>query len=131
MRSSRQGYRLSVPERGRNGMTFSPIGFGNWIPVVIAGKRPKQGMDLISFNVSGDKPDHPSPKPIKAMKALIERLTKPDDIILDPFAGSGTTLVAAEEMGRRYLGFEISEQYCKIANRRLDAAKRQERLFTP
>jgi DNA modification methylase len=47
------------------------------------------------------------------------------DIILDPFAGSGTTCVAAKQMGRRFIGFEISQEYCAIARKRL----RQEELF--
>jgi len=103
----------------RNGMTFSPIGFGNWIPVIIAGDRPKSGQDHISFRVNGDKPNHPSPKPIQAMIGLVSRLSDESDIILDPFAGSGTTLVAAKELGRKFLGFEISPTYVRICEQRL------------
>ena len=55
----------------RNGMTFSPLGFGNWIPCIIAGKRPSSGQDCLSFNVNGEKPNHPSPKPIAAMIKLV------------------------------------------------------------
>jgi DNA modification methylase len=72
---------------------------------------------------------HPTQKPLSLMRWIIEKYSKPNDIILDPFAGSGTTLVASEELGRRYLGFELSEKYCAVARKRLDAARNQTRLF--
>ena len=103
----------------RNGMTFSPLGFGNWIPCIIGGIRPKSGQDLLSFNVNGDKPNHPSPKPISAMNRLINRLSERGHIILDPFMGSGTTLVAAKHLHRKAIGIEIEEKYCQIAIKRL------------
>jgi len=52
---------------------------------------------------------------------FIEYFTKPDDLILDPFCGSGTTCVAAKMLGRRYIGIDISPEYCKIAEERLKA----------
>ncbi|NCC41827.1 MAG: site-specific DNA-methyltransferase, partial [Gammaproteobacteria bacterium] len=45
--------------------------------------------------------------------------TKPDDVILDPFVGSGTTCVACKELGRNFIGFEISKEYVDIAEKRL------------
>ena len=68
---------------------------------------------------------HPTQKPIELMSWIINKHTKPDDLILDPYAGSGTTLVAAKQLGRRYIGIEISEDYCRIAEDRL----RQGELF--
>ena len=53
--------------------------------------------------------------PMKAIKIL----TYKNDVILDPFAGSGTSLVAAEILGRRWLGVELSENYCKVAQERV------------
>ena len=67
--------------------------------------------------------NHPCQKPIKLMRRIIEMTDA--DLILDPFAGSGTTLVAAKQLGRRYIGIEISPEYCKIAEDRL----RQGELF--
>lgn len=67
---------------------------------------------------------HPNEKPIGAITPLIE--SHPGKIILDPFCGSGTTLVAAKEMGRNFIGIEINPKYCEIAQRRLS----QEYLFT-
>jgi len=66
-----------------------------------------------------DATGHPAQKPLAAMLVLIRCLSAPGDIILDPFCGSGTTLVAAKKLGRRYIGIEISEKYCQIARNRL------------
>ena len=68
---------------------------------------------------------HPTQKPIVLMVYLILQYTDIDDIIIDPFMGSGTTLVAAQNEGRRAIGIELSEDYCKIAVERL----RQPSLF--
>lgn len=69
-------------------------------------------------NVSKDF-DHPCPVPSELMKRIIILSQQSDNSILDPFMGSGTTLVAAKELKRRAVGIEISEAYCKIAVRRL------------
>lgn len=63
---------------------------------------------------------HPTQKPVRLMQALIELTTKPDQIILDPFAGSGSTLVAARNLRRQYAGFEIDPKYVDICNSRLN-----------
>ena len=63
---------------------------------------------------------HPTQKPLSIMKQLIELITNPNDIILDPFMGSGSTCVAAAIMGRKYLGIELDEKYLKIAKARIE-----------
>ena len=63
--------------------------------------------------------NHPSQKPLKLMSKLIEEYSEPNSIIIDPFAGSGSTLVAAKQLGRNYIGIEISPKYVAIANERL------------
>ena len=69
---------------------------------------------------------HPTQKPLDLMKwCLAQSWAAASDIILDPFAGSGTTLVAAKQLGRRYIGIDIEDKYCAIAVDRL----RQEELF--
>jgi len=62
---------------------------------------------------------HPTQKPIRLLKYLAWKATAPTDLILDPFMGSGTTLVAAKQLGRRAIGIEIEEKYCAIAIERL------------
>lgn len=63
---------------------------------------------------------HPTQKPVRLMRALIELTTMEGQLVLDPFCGSGTTLVAAQASERRYLGFEQDSEYCRISMQRLD-----------
>lgn len=67
----------------------------------------------------GEAGFHPTQKPVKLMQALIELTTRPHQLVLDPFAGSGSTLVAAKILERRYLGIEADPKYVKICNERL------------
>lgn len=64
--------------------------------------------------------DHPTIKPLELVKRHLEHTTQPNDIVLDCFIGSGTTAVASKELGRQYIGFEINEEYFKIAQDRLN-----------
>jgi DNA modification methylase len=62
---------------------------------------------------------HPAPFPLELARRAIRLSTWPDEVVLDPFAGSGTTLVAARQLGRRAIGIEPSERYCQLAVDRL------------
>jgi site-specific DNA-methyltransferase (adenine-specific) len=62
---------------------------------------------------------HPAEKPIEAIFQLMQALSTEAEIILDPFMGSGTTLRAAKDLGRRAIGIEIEERYCEIAAKRM------------
>ena len=74
----------------------------------------------VAANYTGDTFwEHPSQKPIRLIEELIIGNTKEGDTILDPFLGSGTTAVACKQLKRNYIGIEISEKYCKIAEERL------------
>lgn len=66
-----------------------------------------------------DKWGHPSQKPVQLIEKLVACSTDPDDLVLDPFLGSGTTAVAAESSGRRWIGFERNPRYVKIARQRI------------
>lgn len=66
-----------------------------------------------------DKFNHPTIKPINIIKNLIKNSSKEDDIVLDCFAGSGTTLVASKDLGRHYIGFEIDKKWFEITQNRL------------
>lgn len=63
--------------------------------------------------------EHPTQKPLNLMTRIIEIYSEVNQIILDPFMGSGTTLVAAKQLGRQGIGIEIEEKYCEIAVKRL------------
>jgi len=66
--------------------------------------------------------DHPTQKPEKLLAKIILASSKEGDLVFDPFNGSGTTTVAAKKLGRHYLGAEIDETYCCLAQKRLDRA---------
>ena len=69
---------------------------------------------------SDDHGKHPTQKPVALMEALIKLTTIENQIVLDPFCGSGSTLVAAKNLNRQYIGIEINEEYCKTAEQRLN-----------
>jgi site-specific DNA-methyltransferase (adenine-specific) len=62
---------------------------------------------------------HPAPFPVGLAARAIKLYSYKNDVVLDPFNGAGATCVAAKKLGRRYVGFDISEEYCRIAERRL------------
>ena len=64
--------------------------------------------------------NHPTIKPLPLVKRHLLHATQPNDIVLDPFMGSGTTAVACKELNRQYIGFEIDPKWGKIANDRLN-----------
>ena len=84
--------------------------------------------DSYRFGQPG-KVDHPTQKPLSLMKWNVDRLTDRNQTILDPFMGSGTTGVAAVQMGRKFIGIEREEKYFSIACRRIEDAQRQSDLF--
>jgi DNA modification methylase len=103
----------------KNGMTRTPIGFMNVIMAVVAGKV-EMGQNFCQFVIRDlTRKNHPSPKPIEYMECIVQRFSKPQQTILDPFMGSGTTLVAAKQLHRKAIGIEIEKRYCDIAIKRL------------
>ena len=74
--------------------------------------------DVLPWKYSGNKL-HPTQKPVSALKPLIEAFSKPGDVVLDPFGGSGSTAVAARNLGRHFVLFEQEEQWFEAARKRL------------
>lgn len=66
-----------------------------------------------------EKSIHPCAKPLKAWRLLLSNISKPGQLVLDPFMGTGTTLRAAKDLGLRAIGVDLDERYCEIAARRL------------
>ena len=79
-----------------------------------------------------NKFSHPTIKPMKIIQNLILNSTNENDIVFDPFIGSGTTAVAAKNLNRHYIGFEIEKKWCDIAKNRLEniLANGQMTMFT-
>ena len=100
---------------------------------VVGGEPSAVGYDWWQYeqvkNVNHEKTEHPCQVPI----AMVERICGGMDCgtVLDPFLGSGTTLVACYRRGRSGVGIEISEEYCELAARRLEQEMAQGRLFEP
>lgn len=68
---------------------------------------------------SGSVRVHPNEKPVPVLMKLVGLLTVPGDLVIDPYMGSGTTLRAAKDLGRRAIGIEVEERYCEVAVKRL------------
>jgi site-specific DNA-methyltransferase (adenine-specific) len=79
--------------------------------------------DVLPWHYSGNH-NHPTEKAVDTIKPLIEAFTKAGDVVLDPFAGSGSSLVAAALLRRQYIGIELEQQYCAHAQRRLAGVAR-------
>ena len=99
-------------------ITFNGEFPGNIIPVAKPTVKEK-----------GDFNDHVSVKPVKLCSHLIELFTLPGATVLDPFLGSGTTMVAAESVGRNSIGFELSKHYFEIIQRRHDTFLQKNATF--
>jgi site-specific DNA-methyltransferase (adenine-specific) len=111
------------------GRVRSPIGYTKYMSCFIFKKgKPK----IIRWNkdIFIDTPgkmvepdegyiDHPTPKPKHFIKEILKMFTKDNDLILDPFIGSGSTAIACLQLNRKFIGFEIEDKYCKIALERV------------
>jgi len=78
--------------------------------------------------VSAKKVGHPAPFPIELPRRLIEFYSYENDVILDPFIGSGTTALAAIELNRHYVGYDISQEYVDLARKKIKEVKNQLKL---
>jgi DNA modification methylase len=103
-------------------MGRGPCGFNNWEPIALWGKGSGgDGLTDVIYAPIIAAPEldkHPCPKPLEWAAGQLVRFPKAE-VVVDPFLGSGTTLVACKVQGRRAIGIEIEEKYCSIAANRL------------
>jgi site-specific DNA-methyltransferase (adenine-specific) len=109
------------------GCGYTPWGFQTMQPILYYGVDPYladgKGHRPNGFIDHGGVPpnfDHPCPKPLRWMSWAVNRASRSNETILDPFAGTGTTLIAAKQDGRSAIGIDIEERFCEIAAKRLD-----------
>jgi DNA modification methylase len=116
-----------------NASVNSPIGFTKYMSCIVFKKgNPKMVnrkkdifLDTPGKMIEPDEGfiNHPTPKPKTFIKELLMLFSEEKAVVLDPFLGSGSTAVACKQLKRSYIGFEISENYCKLANERLKKIK--------
>ena len=102
-----------------NGMTRGAVGFANWIPILLFAKDETSihhdAQDLLRVTVDPTttaETAHASRKPMRLLVKLLDVFTSGEDVVIDPFLGSGTTLIAADKSGRRCIGAEIDPIHC-------------------
>jgi hypothetical protein len=136
MQASTMPYKWSMSYWINNGMTRGALGFGNWIYVALftSGSLHRNEQDWeripdLEVSITGGDHDplkHKGRKPIAMMRHIIELFTKEDETVVDPFLGTGTTLIACEELGRSCIGAELSAGYCEAIMRRWEKLTGQE-----
>ena len=96
-------------------------------PKSIPGRHVISG-EFTDTSSDGKQSDHPCPRKLGHINWIIGRWTDEGETILDPFLGSGTTAIICERLDRRWIGIEISKEYCDIAVKRIEAERAQLKL---
>ena len=108
-------YQLTITDN----VLKNQVGAMNIDECLIEGKSPT---NILRFGFDTDESGlHEAQKPVALLEYLIKLVTREGQTILDPFVGSGSTAVAAKKINRKYIGFELAENYCEIAKKRLNS----------
>ncbi len=115
-------------------VSCSRWGRATFQPVLFYGKDPRAGKHLdptaIAWNQPAKKNGHPCPKPLGVARWLVSRVSLENEVVFDPFMGSGTTGVACIELGRKFWGIEVEPKYFEIAKRRIIEALTRDDFLT-
>lgn len=122
----RQKFKMSTTQKGKDGANVSPTKYEGGDRSVLT-KKKNIWEFAIGFNAKNDRiaSKHPAIFPEKLAEDHVISWSNPGDIVLDPFIGSGTTAKMATINGRKYIGIDISEDYCELARRRINDLHRQ------
>jgi len=107
-----------------NNMIPGDIGFAKYTSALIFSNKKSihsDAQDLREFMAGTDElrhNGHPTPKPVSIISYLVEHFSKHEQLVVDPFLGSGTTCYCAKKLNRKSIGIEIEEKYCEIAAKR-------------
>ncbi len=124
----KEGYYSGYDKNGSYSRYFDlDAWFNTTYPFLICPKASKSEKNKGCENAPTMKNGHPTVKPLKLMSYLIVLGSREGDVVLDPFAGSGTTLLAAKMLNRQYIGCEMDAEYCKIIEARLSTAKEEKK----
>ena len=110
-------YRWSLAAWITNGMTRGAVGFGNWMYAAVfsAGSVFRQAQDFTKVTISNaeaEDTEHPTRKPTEYVQWIVETFSKPKEWVIDPFLGSGQTLMVCEASGRKCIGGELDPKFC-------------------
>lgn len=116
-RVTKMPYKWSLAGFISNGMTRGAVGYGNWVYAAIFSRENvyRQAQDAIRFSIKTSETSetsHKGRKPQELMAYIVDTFTKKDETVIDPFLGSGSTLIACESLGRKCVGAEIGPEYC-------------------
>jgi hypothetical protein len=124
-------YRWSLSAWISNGMTRGAVGFGNWMYAAVfsSGSVFRQSQDFAKVTISNaeaNDTDHPTRKPTEYVQWIVETFSRPSEWVIDPFLGSGQTLMVCEASGRRCVGGELDPKFCSAIVARWEAMTKAE-----
>jgi len=94
--------------------------FSHWEPVLVYGERlPNPDTVIIKANTNASKYGHPCAKSLKLFEWLLLKLSNEDELVVDPFCGSGTTAIACKKLRRSFIGIDINKEYVEMSKMRL------------